>query len=201
MNKKIGFWGSSLNLAAVICFAISLIAGSAYAGYLSSTFIALGFMAMTCAYAHYADEKRKAAGYLAAILSAAYAVLIFIVYFAQMTAVQFGNLSDSAMNVLDYSTFGLMFTYDLVGYALMALATVFAGLTIEPKNKADKWLKALLLIHGVFFLSCFFMPLFNVFSTESAGSSSIGTSLLEFWCAYFTPIGILSMLHFRKKSE
>ena len=79
-----------------------------------------------------------------------------IVYFAQMTAVQFGNLSDSAMNVLDYSTFGLMFTYDLVGYALMALATVFAGLTIEPKNKADKWLKALLLIHGVFFLSCFY---------------------------------------------
>ncbi len=42
---------------------------------------------------------------------------------------------------------GLLFSYDLLGYGMMALSTFFIGLTIKPKNKKDKWLKYLMMIH------------------------------------------------------
>lgn len=77
--------------------------------------------------------------------------------------------------------------------------TLFAGLTIESKTKIDCWLKRLLMIHGVFFISCLTFPLFGVFSAGYAGSDWIGTAVLEFWCVYFIPIDVLSYLHFRKK--
>ena len=33
---------------------------------------------------------------------------------------------------------GLFFSLDLLGYALMSLATFFAGLTVEPKDKIGR---------------------------------------------------------------
>lgn len=36
----------------------------------------------------------------------------------------------------------------------------------------------------------------------SNGENSIGGVVaLEFWCAYFIPVGVLSMIHFRKGSK
>ncbi|MCM1284344.1 MAG: hypothetical protein NC242_12045 [Roseburia sp.] len=94
----------------------------------------------------------------------------------------------------------LFFSYDLPGYGMMALSTFFLGLAIDAKTKADKWLKYLMMIHGIFFLSCFIMPMTGVFRSMSNGETNIGDAMaLEFWCAWFTPIGILSILHFRKQ--
>ena len=77
--------------------------------------------------------------------------------------------------------------------------TFFVGLTINAKTKSDKWLKWLMIIHGVFFFGCFIMPMTGVFGSRSSGETDIGGVIaLEFWCAYFTPIGILSLVHFRK---
>ena len=85
---------------------------------------------------------------------------------------------------------------------MMALSTFFFGLTVHVRTKADKWLKALLLIHGIFFFGCFIMPMTGVFSSLSNGETSLaGVAALEFWCAYFLPIGILSFLHFRSKNN
>lgn len=123
------------------------------------------------------------------------------VYFAQMTTVRTGGLTSQAVSLLDFQQFGLFFNYDLLGYALMALSTFFAGLTICVKSKADKWLKALLLIHGVFFLTCFILPMLGLFTTDMAGAEWIGTAVLEFWCVYFIPISVLSFFHFSKCEE
>ena len=87
-----------------------------------------------------------------------------------------------------------MFNYDQLGYGLMSLATFFAGLTIMPRTKADKWLKCLLMIHGVFFISCLVMPMLGVFRADSP--AWIGVAVLEFWCLYFCPVSILSFMHF-----
>lgn len=92
-----------------------------------------------------------------------------------------------------------MFNYDLLGYGLMSLATFFAGLTIKPRTKADKWLKCLLMIHGVFFISCLVMSMFGVFRADSP--AWIGVAVLEFWCLYFCPVGILSFMHFSDCSK
>ena len=98
------------------------------------------------------------------------------------------------------SKFGSYFVciFLALGYLMMALSTFFIGLTIKPENKKDKWLKCLMMIHGVFFFGCLIMPMTGIFSASMAeGTDSLGGIIaLEFWCAYFLPIGILSMLHF-----
>ena len=96
---------------------------------------------------------------------------------------------------------GFLFNLDLLGYGIMALSTFFIGLTINSKNKMDKWLKILLIIHGIFFISCFIMPMTGMF-VNSNGSTSIGGVIaLELWCLYFIPIGILSYLHFKNNKS
>lgn len=127
-----------------------------------------------------------------------YAVLIMLVYFAQLTTVRLSQLSQQASQILDYKNFGLFFSYDLLGYAFMALATFFIAFSIRATTKPDKWLKALLMIHGIFAVSCVIMPILGLFKADMANGKLFGVLVLEFWCAYFTPICILSYLHFKK---
>jgi len=198
MNRKIGMTVSLVNAAAVAGFACSMLVGTNFGSYLSSIFIALSFVPMICSYAFYAKKEKKLAGIVAAGFAVMYATLISLVYFAQMTTVQTGGLTAQAAALLDFQQFGLFFNYDMLGYALMALSTFFVGLTVCVKSKTDKWLKALLLIHGVFFITCFILPMLGLFTPDMAGTEWIGTAVLEFWCVYFIPISILSFLYFSK---
>ncbi|MPM81514.1 hypothetical protein SDC9_128567 [bioreactor metagenome] len=161
-------------------------------------FIAFSFVPMISAFLQECEAQKKAAGYCALTFAGLYAIVILLVYFAQTTAVRLDGLDEQAAKIIDYQKFGLFFSYDLLGYGLMALSTFFTGLTIQAKTKADKWLKWLLLIHGVFFISCFIIPMTGMFSPDMQGSYWIGVAVLEFWCAYFTPVGILSFLHFKR---
>jgi len=94
----------------------------------------------------------------------------------------------------------LFFSYDQLGYAVMSLATFFIALTIDAKSGMDKWLKGLLMVHGVFFIVSFMVPMLGVFRPDREGSAWIGTLILEAWCIYFLPICILSCFHFQKTS-
>ena len=194
MNRKIGIYGSAVNSISVICFALSMLAGFDFGSYLSSMFIALSFVLMVCSYAGLADNTVKAAGYVSVAFASIYATIILLVYFAQLTTVRQGELTCQASELLDFQLCGLMFNYDLLGYGLMSLATFFAGLTIMSRTKADKWLKCLLMIHGVFFISCLVVPMLGVF--RAGNPAWIGVAVLEFWCLYFCPVGILSFVHF-----
>lgn len=196
MNRKIGMYGALINLIAVICFAVSMLLELDYVSYFCSMLIALSFVAMMCVHAHLAPSGRRAAGYCAAAFAAAYAAVILLVYFAQLTTVRFGGLSPEAERILDFQSMGLFFNFDLLGYALMALSTFFAGLTVRVAGNADKWLRALLLIHGVFFISCIAVPMLGVFTADAP--KFIGVALLEVWCLYFCPVGILSYSYFKR---
>ncbi|QAA32130.1 hypothetical protein [Clostridium manihotivorum] len=199
MNKKIGMHSAIVTLIGVIGFAISMIVGKNAGGYFFSIIISLGFIPMICTFSSLNSKENKAAGYAAIAFSSVYAVLVGLVYFAQLTTIRLSKLSPEALAILDYQHLGsLFFNYDLYGYAFMALSTFFVGLTIEVFNKRDKWLKALLLIHGVFALSCIIMPILGVFSTAAKGSYTMGVLALEFWCVYFTPICILAYQYFKK---
>ena len=198
MNRKIGMAVSLVNAIAVTGFALSMLLGTNFGSYLSSLFIAFSFVPMICSYTFYAKMEKKLAGIVAAGFAVMYATLISLVYFAQMTTVQAGGLTAQAAILLDFQQFGLLFNYDMLGYALMALSTFFAGLTVCVNSKADKWLKVLLLIHGVFFITCLILPMLGLFTPDMTGAEWIGTAVLEFWCVYFIPIGILSFLYFSK---
>lgn len=199
MNKKIGMVSTIVNLCAVIGFALCMLVGTNYGGYFTSMFIAFSFVPMMCTLAAYGKPENRVAGYTSMIFAGIYAVLILLVYFAQVTTVWMDSLNEQALNILDYQKFGLFFSYDLLGYGLMALATFFAGFTIECKTKSDQWLKALLHIHGIFFISCFIIPMLGIFTEDMQGANWIGVAVLEFWCMYFIPIDILMLMNFKKK--
>ena len=199
MNKKIGMYGSMANFAAVICFALSMLFDLHAGSYFFSMFIAFSFVLMMCGYAYFAEQEVKLAGYAAVVFSAIYTAIILLVYFAQLTTVRYSDLTPQAAGLLDFQQCGLLFNYDLLGYAVMSLATFFSGLTVTPRTKADRWLKWLLIIHGVFFLSCLIVPMLGLF--KAGGPTWIGVAVLEFWCVYFCPISILSYLYFARCKE
>ena len=72
------------------------------------------------------------------------------------------------------------------------------GLSMQVKSRADRWLKRLLMLHGVFFVSCFIMPMTGMFRSMANGENSNGGVIaLVIWCTYFLPVGVLAYRHFR----
>jgi hypothetical protein len=162
-------------------------------------FIAWGFVPMICALASRCEKDKAAFGLPRSPLPPSSALLIMLVYFAQLRRpVRLDGLSGEDLRILDYKNFGLFFSYDLLGYAFMALATFFIAFAIAPRGGADKALRALLMIHGLFAVSCVLLPMLGLFSPDMAGGDLIGILVLEFWCVYFIPVCVLSYLHFRR---
>lgn len=202
MNRMIARVGAAIVTVTVFLFALCMIVDFRFGSYLVCMFLPLGYIMTAAGIQHEASENRRVAANVGVVLGAIYATLILLVYFAQTTSVRLEALSEQAARVLDYRKGGLLFNYDLLGYGMMALSTFFLGLSMEPDGKADKWLRALLLIHGVFFLSCFVMPMTGMFiGLANSDGGNGGTVALLLWCAYFLPVGVLSYLHFRKKRE
>lgn len=199
MNRKIGAVSAAVCLLAVLGFAVSMPFGWNFGSYLFSMLIALGFIPMICCFLHFAEPARKAAGYAAAAFAGAYAAIILPVYFTQLTAVRAGGLTEQARRLLDFQQMGLFFNFDLLGYALMSLAAFFAGLTLCLKTAADRWLRALLLLHAAFVPSCLLAPMLNLFQADTP--AWIGVAVLEVWCACFVPISALSCQRFLRRCE
>jgi hypothetical protein len=128
-----------------------------------------------------------------------YALLNIIVYYTQVTTIYLTTLSKEIDGLLNFSKFGLFFSYDMLGYAFMSLATFFIGICLETKSKTEKALKYMLCIHGIFAISCFMLPITGIFNANMEGGDFIGILVLEFWCIYFMPVCILSYKYFRKK--
>ncbi len=202
MNQTIAKIGALLVTVSVLLFAVCMLLSFDFGSYCVCMILPLGYIMTAAGFCHESGEKHKVAANVGMAFAAIYAVLVLLVYFAQTTAVRLDSLDGQAMKILDFSRGGLLFSYDLLGYGMMALSTFFVGLTIHANTNAEKWLKYLMMIHGVFFFGCFIMPMTGVFHSMSQGETNWGGVIaLEFWCAYFLPIGILSFVHFTKGKE
>lgn len=200
MNEKIARVGSLIVTITVTVFAVCMLIDFNFGSYFICMILPIGFIMMTTGFYNESESSKKVAAMNGVIFAAVYAVLIVIVYFAQITTVRLESLTEQAAQILDYKKGGLTFNYDLLGYGFMALSTFFTGLTIEAKLKADKVLKWLMLMHGIFFLVCLIMPITGVLrQTADADAGKGGVIALECWCAYFIPIGVLSYIHFGDK--
>ena len=197
MNRKIGLISSTIHLFSLIGFAFCLLINVSIGNYFFGMFIAFSFVPMISAFAMYSKFEHKAAAYTAMIFAGIYSVFILLVYFAQITTVRLGLLNEQAAQIISSQNFGLFFNYDLLGYGIMALATFFIALTIDAKTGIVKFLKMLLLIHGIFFVSSFILPIIGVFSVDAQQSNKIGPMIQTFWCIYFSIIDICSILFFR----
>ena len=197
MNRTISIIGAAVVTITVFLFAVFIISGFNFGSYFVCMLLPIGDIMMAAGFQHESDEKTRVSANIGLILSAVYAVLILLVYYAQTTTVRLEDLNEQATRVLNYQKGGLLFNYDLLGYGMMALSTFFIGLSIRAENKPDLWLKRLMIIHGVFFLSCFLMPMTGMFANMAKGEKSSGGGIaLLFWCIYFIPIGILAYKHF-----
>ncbi|MBQ8094274.1 MAG: hypothetical protein IJ242_11965 [Clostridia bacterium] len=155
---------------------------------------------MTAGLHNECESDRKVSANIGMVFAAVYCMLIMLVYFTQLTTVNNEQLTEQAAKLINFRKFGLIFNYDMLGYGIMALSTFFTGLSIKTNNKTDKLLKALMMIHGVFFFSCTFMPMTGMFTRLSSDSGGIGGRLaMVAWCLYFLPVGIFSFLHFRNR--
>ena len=198
MNRLLSRIGAAIVAVTVFLFALCLIVDFPFGSYFVCMFLPLGTVMMAAGFQHESREEKRVAANIGLILSAVYAVLILLVYYAQTTSVRLEALSDQAARLLDYRRGGLLFNYDLLGYGMMALSTFFTGLSMDANTRTDRWLKALMMIHGVFFISCFFMPMTGMFAGMSEGGGNGGAWALLAWCAYFFPVGVLAYRHFGK---
>jgi len=198
MNRKLGIISSLATLVCVLAFAACMLIDFDMGSYISSMGISWGFVPMICAFAALADKEKRATAHTAVAFAAVYAVLIALVYYAQITTVRLSALSDEAYGLLSYTEFGLFFNYDLLGYAFTSLSTFFVSSALTPGDRGDSWLKWLLRIHGVFAVSCVLLPALGLFKPGMAGGDLMGVLVLEFWCAYFTPVCILACRYFRR---
>ena len=200
LNKTIAKVGSEIVTVTVFLFALFLIINNSMGSFFVCLILPLGFIMMTAGLHNECENDRKVAANIGLTLAAVYCTFIMLVYFTQLTTVNNEQLTEQAAKLLEMGKLGLIFNYDLLGYGIMALSTFFTGLSMKAKNKTDKWLKAFMMIHGVFYFSCTFMPMTGMFAKMSSGGDGLGGRLaLVAWCVYFLPIGILSLLHFGKK--
>lgn len=199
MNRTIPKIGAAVVTITVFLFAICLIANLPFGSYLVCMFLSLGYIMMAVGFQYESCEERKVSANVGVAFAVIYVVMILLVYYAQTTSVRLGGLNEQAIRILDFQRGGLLFNYDLLGYGMMALSTFFIGLSIEPDSKVDKWLKYLMILHGVFFIGCFIMPMTGIFTSMANGEAGNGgTIALLGWCAYFLPVGILACKHFQK---
>lgn len=206
-NRVVGIIGSAVCSVSVLCFAVSMIVGifvnTLFLSCFASMFIALGFMLFMCAVSgSNKDNEKRACGNVSLVCAAVYLTLIFLVYFAECTTVNLSpRLDEKILSIIDYGHTGsLFFNYDLLGYGFMALSTFFAGFLVNKTEKHGKTLSLMLKIHGIFFPSCFFVPMFPLF-TGGDGDTLTGTVLLLVWCAYFLPVCCLGIGYFRNKKD
>ena len=199
MNRTISKIGAAVVTITVFLFAVCMLIDFSFGSYLVCMFLPLGYIMIALGFQYESCEDRRVPANIGVAIAIIYAVLILLVYFAQTTSVRLENLNEQASRVLDYQRGSLLFNYDLLGYGMMALSTFFIGLSMNPTSKADKWLKYLMMVHGVFFISCFIMPMTGVFTDMASGETgSGGTIALLGWCAYFIPIGVLAYRHFQR---
>ncbi len=202
MNETVARIGAAVVTVTVFLFALCLIADYSFGSYFVCMLLPVGYILLAAGLQHESPPERRVAANAGLALAAVYAVLILLVYFAQTTTVRLEELSGQAAALLDFKRGGLLFNYDLLGYGMMALSTFFLGLSLRAEDRADKWLKGLLTLHGVFYLGCFLLPMTGMFRSMAGGETSRGGTLaLLVWCVYFLPIGILSFRHFGKKGH
>ena len=197
MNRSIAKIGSLIVVFSILLFAICLLIPFDFGSYFVCMLLAIGYVMMAAGFSCESDAEHQVAAKAGMAFAVIYAAFVLLVYFAQTTTVRLDTMTDQAVKLLDYSRGGLLFSYDLLGYGMMAVSTFFLGLTIRGRNTLDQWLKRLMIIHGIFFFGCFIMPMTGVFRSMADGGTSVGGVIaLECWCAYFFPVGILAFSHF-----
>jgi hypothetical protein len=185
--------------AAVLGFAFSLVLGDENGSYAASLALSWAYVIVAVSFWAAAANDCKVAGGAGTAFAILYAGFATTVYFVQLTTVLHGTAPPDVLKVLSYQELGsVMFNLELLGYALMAVSTLFLGLTISTRTGVGRWLRWMLLGHGIFAPVCIALPILNVFgSMPRSSGASIGVAISFGWCAYFMPVAVLAYCYLR----
>lgn len=200
-NKKLGLFSAIVAGLSTAIFAVSMLVDMLLVSFGICMVLSWSYIALTCAFATQANDNKKAFAYAGMAFACVYAVFINLVYYTQLTTVYHQAASQDILKILTFTPGSWMFAFDIFGYGIMAISTFFVGLTIIPDSRSDKWLKTMLMLHGLFAPFCFVFPMLNLFkSTESTeAGNNMGMIALVGWCLYFIPIMVMAAKHFKKK--
>ncbi len=204
MNRKIGFISSAVAGGAVAIFLICLIvalftknAVTENLSYAVCTVLSWSWVATAVVYSCYAKKERSAAAKTGVAAGIIYSTIISIVYYTQLTTVLYKSADEKILQAFTFSAAGSwLFNLDLLGYGLLAVSTFFTGLSLQAESRADKALKWLLTLHGIFFV-CMFVPVLPLPATNQGNG---GTIALIGWCLFFLPVCVLSAIHFKRSA-
>jgi hypothetical protein len=201
-NEKIGLYSAIVAGLATAIFAISILVDNILLiSFGICIVLSFSYIILTCAFAAQANQDKKVFAYAGLSFASIYAVFINLVYFTQLTTVNQQAASKDVINVLTYTPGSWIFSLDIFGYAMMAVSTFFVGLTILPINRIDKWLKALLTLHGLFAFGIV-IPMLNLFNgTDGDSTNKMGVIVLEIWCLFFIPMMMLAAKYFKERCE
>jgi len=202
MNRWIAQASSLAVAAAVGGFALSMVLGSENASYAASLVLAWAYLILAGGFSSAAASDRSVAAKAGSAFAILYAGFATAVYFIQLTTVLHQTASPDILKVLSYQELGsVMFNFELLGYALMALSTLFIGLTISTITGTGRWLRWMLLAHGIFAPICLALPIINMFGAmPRASGATIGVAISFSWCAYFLPVALLAFAYLRSAS-
>lgn len=202
-NEKIGLYSAIIAGLSTAFFAISLLnENMLLISFAVCMVLSWSYLTLTCAFAAEANQDKKALAYAGLSFACVYAVFINLVYFTQLTTVYQQAASKDVIHALTYKPGSWIFALDIFGYGMMAISTFFVGLSILPNSRNDRWLKAMLMLHGLFALGIVF-PMLNLFNGEAGNDSvnNIGVVILVGWSLFFIPIMILAAKHFKERYE
>jgi hypothetical protein len=207
MNRKIAIAGSLILCVTTVLFfllqAASLFTENKITAWLSfgvCVFLSWGYVITVIGHSRLCPDDRKIAIDTSKALGVIYSVFICIVYFSQLTVVRQSVLSKDIVNAFSFDYPGSwLFAIDIIGYGIMALSTIFLGLSVE--RGSDKVLKFVSLFHGIFSV-CMFMPMTTLF-LKGFGDSGInfGVIALMSWCVIFFPIPFCSYRRFKRAEK
>jgi len=194
MNRLIAISSALMVAAAVAGFALSMTVGSENGSYVASMVLAWAYLVMAGSFSSAAAPTHRVAANAGCAFATLYAGFATAVYFVQLTTVLHQSAPPEILEVLSYQELGsVMFNFELLGYALMALSTFFIGLTVSSATRTGKWLRWMLLAHGVFAPVCLALPMMDVFGAiPRASGATIGIAISFGWCAYFLPVALLA---------
>ena len=137
LNRMIPKAGAAIVTVTVFLFAAFEIINFSMGSFFVCLILPIGFIMMTAGLHNECESDRKVAANIGMVFAAVYCVLIMFVYFTQLTTVKNEQLNEQAAKLLDFSRFGLIANYDLLGYGIMALSTFFTGLSMKESREQN----------------------------------------------------------------
>ncbi len=202
----VGRYASIAVAVETILFAVSLIIGLAVRsptgpimGYIVCIFLAVSIVAMMAGFYLRAEGDRRIFALLALVAAVLYAPFCMGVYYLQLTVVATNplDLPSDVLKLIAFVPGSSAFALDMFGYTLLCLSTLAAAFALQ--HPEDRALRILCIIHGVIAVPTVAAPIMSAaYRSGNGAANDIGSWVLLFWCALFTPIAILFARSFRR---